>query len=80
MHTQTQTTYDLREHLMSFQDTPQHRSYVTIAVGNVPEELMYDPEFDDSVFYYCFNEEEFEQLFDPMNDSDFFLIKEEEDN
>lgn len=82
MNTHTITpSYELREYLMSFKDTPQHRSYVTIAVGNVPEELVYDEEFDSNVFYYCFDEDEFKRLFNPFNhESDFFLIEEQENN
>ena len=70
----TQTDYEFHSCLMSFKDTPDRSTYVTIAIGVDLE----DNSFDDEVFYYCDDEAQFKRLFDPLNtESDFYLIEEE---
>lgn len=71
-------TFEIRSVEFRFHDTPDTIGYGRIVVGNVPEDLVNDPSFDDDVFYYCATEEEYANLFEQDNNAEFYLI--EEDN
>ena len=70
--------FEIRSVAFKFHDTPNSIGSGRIVVGNVPEELLEDPGFDDDIFYYCATEEEYANLFEQDNNAEFYLI--EEDN
>lgn len=69
-------TYEIKEVSYTWHDRPDVIGYGRIAIGNVPEDLINDPDFDDHIFYYCATEEEYASLFDEHTQEDFYLIKE----
>jgi hypothetical protein len=71
------SNYRLETYDFVFHDTPNTVGRATIAIGSVPEELINDPAFDERIFFYCFDEKDFESLFDKNNSEDFYLIKSE---
>lgn len=73
----TNNDYRLESHTYVFHDTPNSVGRATIAIGSVPQELKEDDKFDEQVFYYCDTEEQFQNLFDKNNNSEFYLVKEE---
>jgi hypothetical protein len=73
----TEPTYEIRRVAFKFHDTPNSRGVANIAIGFVPLELQEDPSFDEDIFYYCANEDEFARLFNEDTE-DFYLIKEDD--
>ena len=67
-------TYEIRNVDFRFHDTPDTISCGRIVVGGVPEDLLNDPSFDDTIFYYCATEEEYANLFEQDNNAEFYLI------
>lgn len=67
-------TYELREIAYYWNDEPDVLHHATIAVGEVPEELMDDSSFDDGIFYYVDNEAELLELANTNNGGDFTIV------
>lgn len=60
-------------------DTPSVTGTGFIAIGDVPEYLRNTPEFDETVFYYCETEQEFDRLFGVEGNGEFRLFSESEE-
>jgi hypothetical protein len=50
----------------------------SIAVGEVPTEVIEYPSFDDGIFFYAKDDAEVEALYEEDNGQDFVLLKESE--
>lgn len=58
-------------------DTDEYGVYsASIAVGEVPVEVIEYPSFDDGIFFYAKNDAEVEALYNEDNGQDFVLLKE----